>query len=437
VDYETSPVVRLTKDDFGLILSCDETISSLVGWSAQKMVGSRSLEYVHPDDYHTTIASWMALLESPEAAHTCRWRHRCSDERFRWVEVTNHNRLATEGYVLSEIRASGEEAQADEVGPDAAGSATMVAQLVREQELFLHHLIDNLPTGVALSSLTGNLVYVNARMRELLEAFEATTVGELLVDAAEEDRSLLDNIIGGLRHDCGDIDLELRLTTAGNGFPRRLAINVRALSDMRVLTRGSETRGALICATDVTEAAQLRDELVRQATSDALTGCHNRAATFRFLDEVLGSGSSASVVFVDINALKEVNDLFGHAAGDELLVDIAARLRSVARRGDLVGRIGGDEFLVVCTGVGDADAARASADRVAAALLGATLQHTPRQRSIASIGVAWTNRGAESADDLVAAADTAMYQAKRSMNPRPQLFGVDLPGALRPTGTGD
>lgn len=434
MDYETSPVVRLTKDGFGLILSCDETISSLLGWSAQTMVGSRSLEYVHPDDYHTTVLSWMALLESPEVPHTCRWRHRCLDDRFRWVEVTNHNRLTTAGHVLCEIRAVGE-AQADEPGSDAAASATMVAQLVREQERFLHRLLDNLPTGVALSTLDGNLVYVNARMRELLETSEATTVDELLADAAEEDRSLLNNVIEALRCNGDDIDLELRLTTAATHLPTRLALNVRALSDMQVLARGSETGGALICATDVTEAARLRDELVRQATSDALTRCHNRAATFSFLEEALVGGSAAAVVFVDINAFKEVNDLLGHAAGDELLVEIATRLKSVARRGDLVGRIGGDEFLIVCPGIGHADAARATADRVAAALHGVTLHHAPRQRSIASIGVAWSSLGSESADDLVAAADSAMYEAKRSMSPRPQLFGVDVAGTLRLTGT--
>ena len=120
-----------------------------------------------------------------------------------------------------------------------------------------------------------------------------------------------------------------------------------------------------------------------------------------------------AALFVDLDNFKPVNDRLGHAVGDELLTVVADRLREVSRSGDLVGRLGGDEFLLVCRDLEDAtETALAIAHRAHLALHEPVLLDSGTVDLGASIGVACSGPGV-TADDLVARADRAMYTAKR------------------------
>ncbi|MBU2670774.1 GGDEF domain-containing protein [Actinoplanes bogorensis] len=115
-------------------------------------------------------------------------------------------------------------------------------------------------------------------------------------------------------------------------------------------------------------AAQRRSAeqaLHRLATRDTLTGLPNRAACLAALDAGLNSGDLA-VLFCDLDGFKPVNDRLGHAAGDELLVSVAARLRTCVRDGDLVSRFGGDEFVLLCRGADAVSAVTARLSRAGA-----------------------------------------------------------------------
>jgi len=123
-----------------------------------------------------------------------------------------------------------------------------------------------------------------------------------------------------------------------------------------------------------------------------------------------------------VNGLKDVNDQLGHAAGDGLLAELGSRLVQSARAGDVTGRIGGDELLVVCPDVTDPSAAVSIACRTARALEGPLRVGGATLRPSASIGVAHTRTGGATADKLIASADTAMYHAKRCKSAVPILF---------------
>ena len=164
----------------------------------------------------------------------------------------------------------------------------------------------------------------------------------------------------------------------------------------------------------IDDLVRAEQELERRARVDTVTGLINRHEVFeRLAERERRSGTNTAVLFCDIDRFKDINDERGHAAGDEVLRVVGERISSAIRREDVAARIGGDELLVILAGVHDLDEAVAIAESIRTvaaepiALGGASVTAT------LSIGV--TIAGAdEDADALVARADEAMYEAKRS-----------------------
>ncbi|GAA5176570.1 hypothetical protein GCM10025771_11630 [Niveibacterium umoris] len=162
--------------------------------------------------------------------------------------------------------------------------------------------------------------------------------------------------------------------------------------------------------------AALRDAQAR-AHTDALTGLLNRRCILERLDaartQFRDNGEPVSVLFVDLDHFKAINDHHGHLAGDACLREASRRLLATLRHSDAVGRYGGEEFLVVLQGA-DRTAAAAIAEQLRAALASAPVQAEGAQIDLTcSIGVASTGSDALSGEDLIARADAALYAAKR------------------------
>ena len=174
------------------------------------------------------------------------------------------------------------------------------------------------------------------------------------------------------------------------------------------------------------------DKAIHQATHDALTGLANRTRILECLEERLMRPEAINgigVLFVDLDRFKLVNDSLGHEVGDEVLRTMAARLASSVRPGDLVGRLAGDEFVVVCSGLhGEVDAIGLS-DRICRELA-LPLHVADRQLVVtASVGVARAVPGI-GADQLLRDADVAMYQAKQRGRARTEVFGNSMRAEL-------
>lgn len=173
----------------------------------------------------------------------------------------------------------------------------------------------------------------------------------------------------------------------------------------------------------------LETRLHRQAFSDKLTGLPNRAALLEILDRAavsrVPSDRLTAVLFIDIDNFKVVNDSLGHAAGDELLKSVSDRITGSLRAGDVLGRLGGDEFLVVCGGVRSVEEAVAIGDRIVRTM-GPTFVLGERSiHASVSVGVALMQPD-ESADEVLAAADAAVYEAKDHGRDRAVLFDAKL-----------
>lgn len=151
--------------------------------------------------------------------------------------------------------------------------------------------------------------------------------------------------------------------------------------------------------------------------SDALTGVGTRLAVRRALEDALGqlhaSGRGFSVVYLDVDGLKEINDTFGHPVGDSVLAEVGSRLRGMVRGSDFVGRLGGDEFVLVWLGICSAGTARRMHQRILRALEEPIESQGAALRLTASAGALLVCEPQDrDADDLLRDADAAMYEAK-------------------------
>jgi diguanylate cyclase (GGDEF)-like protein/PAS domain S-box-containing protein len=279
-------------------------------------------------------------------------------------------------------------------------------EALRAGEELLRRLTEALPVGVVQFDAVGRVVYRNDRLASILGRDLPLARND--VDEPVAGRSGLGELsesVTGVLASGHDADFEAEQSDA-DGVSRRIHVRLRAL-------RGSEgeVTGAIACVNDVTDAAQLREELAHQATYDPLTGCLTRRALLERLDAMLASEYPVTVLFIDLDGFKQVNDQYGHAVGDALLRHVGGCLLAHAAAQDVVGRLGGDEFLIATTTLSDAATVAAAADAAAAALARPVIVDGVRLSARASIGAAHSPDAAD-ADALVAAADAVMYRTK-------------------------
>jgi diguanylate cyclase (GGDEF)-like protein len=164
---------------------------------------------------------------------------------------------------------------------------------------------------------------------------------------------------------------------------------------------------------------RLKHALQYQATHDELTGLVNRRHLFTEMRKAIaahadGAPGELALIYCDLNGFKPVNDEYGHEAGDAILRGTAQRITAAARAGDVVARIGGDEFLIFCTGADDMTV-RALSDRIGRSIAEPVTWREHTLRVTAAVGtVRWTERRLVTPDELLAAADARMYADKRA-----------------------
>lgn len=172
-----------------------------------------------------------------------------------------------------------------------------------------------------------------------------------------------------------------------------------------------------------------RAQALEQALTDPLTGLRNRRGLDRALDRLSRSGQPFGLIHIDLDHFKKINDTWGHPVGDQLLVEVAARLRQVVRDADAIARLGGDEFVVLLLGQSDPERVRAVAQRILQTLRQPVALPPPSPAISASLGVAVCDGAAPARiDDLLMAADRALYRSKEAGRGRVTLASPSAPG---------
>ena len=379
-----------------VIVDVDTSVTSMLGWSADRMVGMRSSEFIHPDDRDRAVSSWMALLSGKDSQRV-RVRHRCADGSWLWLEVEHLHNGADDPNdvdVVAHISDISEEMAAHEA--------------LRRREQLFSRLAEALPTGVLELTSDGTAIYANARLGEILQTDSPTTVIELLAAISPADRPAVSAALEAALQRGIDSGVEIGL--AHKRGTRRCALSVAAVPDQE------GQPAALICVNDITESATLREELRLQATHDVLTGLPNHRALVAAIDHELErarrNGRRFALAFVDLDHFKALNDTLGHGVGDSALRETGEVIKASLRAVDIVGRWGGEEFVVLLPETESVGALRA-AERIRAAVAKHRYESAQGSHLTCSIGVATHPEDGTDRDGLVASSDRAMYAAKQ------------------------
>jgi diguanylate cyclase (GGDEF)-like protein/PAS domain S-box-containing protein len=406
----------IRKNMFAVMTEIDDRTTRMLGWNPEQMLGVRSLEFIHPDDQERAVTNWMDLLSSQDNQRI-RYRHRCADGSWLWVEVEHIYQGADD---LDDVVVA---AHISDISDEMAAH-----DAVHRSEQLFRRLAESLPAGVLQVDTDRNVVFANASLGRILGHAEATSLDEYLSTIVPSDRVSLDTAFDAILNDGVDQELEVQARLRDTLELRRCVVTLTAVTDQE----GSP--GAIVCVSDTTESARMREELRVQATFDALTGCYNRASIMTAINDALATPElrATAVIFIDLDKFKPINDTLGHGAGDELLVTVAERLKELLRADDIVGRIGGDEFLVVCKRLESRERAVAIAERIAHVLRGSIQLANGVAQVQASIGVAFSSNDSTS-DSLVAQADSAMYRSKRHGRGMPVTFDDTKGDKTRPS----
>lgn len=197
------------------------------------------------------------------------------------------------------------------------------------------------------------------------------------------------------------------------------------VSTSAITVDGSATTISAIVR-DLSDQKRFEAQLAHQGQHDPLTGLPNRVMLIDRLKQALARvrrhDRMCGVLYVDLDRFKSVNDTLGHTVGDQLLIEAAARIQAAVRETDTVARLGGDEFIVLCEDIDGVHHATDFAQRIIAALQTPFRLGDDDAHVSASIGIAFSVDGTETADAILANADIAMYRAKDTGRSRCELF---------------
>ncbi|MGX7680537.1 putative bifunctional diguanylate cyclase/phosphodiesterase [Jatrophihabitans sp. DSM 45814] len=287
---------------------------------------------------------------------------------------------------------------------------------------------DRGPTGAAIVDVDGRIVRANDTFlamlgypRDELEGVEFVAITH--PDDIDSDLRLFYEVLDGQRD---SYVMEKRYLHA-DGHLVWAVLHVGVIRD-----ESGGIRSIISQLTDITDRKLAEAELARRASHDPLTALPNRSQLEGRLNNYLGRGMSAGVLFVDLDRFKTVNDSLGHEAGDELLIAVTARLSAAVPESWLLGRVGGDEFAVIVPNESDPQALERAGELLMSAFVTPLLVRGYSHTVSMSVGVTAIRPQHRHADEVLREADQAMLRAKRHGRARVEVFDPtqDKPATL-------
>jgi diguanylate cyclase (GGDEF)-like protein/PAS domain S-box-containing protein len=409
----TSDLIAVLARD-GTVRYVSPAIRRLLGYDPAAVVGTNAFALLHPDDRTHVQAVFDALSEAAAVPHAVEFRLQHHAGLWRAFEAigTNLLRDPSVGGIVINSRDITERRQAEAALRDSEARYRAVVEQAAEG-IFLVDA-ETQCIGESNAACQRLLGYTAAELRGLSLTSIIAHPPASIVANAQRSLGVPQLTIGERRYRRKDgtlIDVEVSAT--------RLAPHGRSL--LCVVMR------------DISERKTYEAQLRHQAFHDALTELPNRALLLDRLEHALTRAArrhdTLAVLLIDLDRFKVINDSLGHAAGDQLLVQVARRLRQCVRAEDTLARLGGDEFILLREELADSGDAVRVAERLAAALSAPFTIAGQEVFVTASIGIAHNTPNHTAADDLLRDADSAMYRAKTGGKARYELFDPSMSAA--------
>lgn len=363
------------------------------GADLEKILAARTAHGTGREDRENKIGAWAA-----EIAQRTGFQATAKLTDGRYVTVT-HSRMSDGGWVSTHEDVTARRREEEELD---------------ETKKFLNSIIENIPVAVTVKDAkTRKFVLVNRRFEAMLGLPREELLGHDVFDFYSRDAATLIDKSDSelLQPGVGVISAEFEID-----MPRR---GNCVLTTSRIVVR--DTRGEpkylVVVIDDITERKKSEQRIAFMAHHDTLTGLANRAAAIQQIEEAGArhhrSGESFTVLLLDLDRFKNVNDTLGHGAGDELLKETASRLKSALEETDVLARLGGDEFAIIQRGKSEPrEAAIALADRLIG-LISEPYSIEGHEINIGtSIGIAVASGHGTDPESLLKMADMALYKAK-------------------------
>lgn len=278
-------------------------------------------------------------------------------------------------------------------------------------EDYFRRILDHVPDAVVTTDPLGRVTFANPAAEALYGIPEEMALGRGLADllsAFDAGQGIgLDEVTGVVAREGrwhGEI---VQRTPDGRDLLVEASVSLLRQEDGAVL-------GSVSILREVSDRKAAERLISHQASHDGLTGLLNRVAFMAELRSRLASGRPVTLAFLDLNGFKAINDSHGHERGDEILVAVAGRMAGGIRAGDIAGRFGGDEFVLLALGLEEPDAIVGYVDRITALFAEPVRARGGTVHPVGvSMGIAHS-RPDDTPDTLLRRADSAMYEAKRS-----------------------
>jgi diguanylate cyclase (GGDEF)-like protein/PAS domain S-box-containing protein len=330
------------------------------------------------------------------------------------LSPVDHSEFVTRARNLLRLRAQQQRIsrRAAELESELAASRTAQEKLLRDSREALAQVIDTVPAMISATDREGRCILVNALQASAAGGSPAELAGRPIAEVLGADRAEHSLRLDRVVFDTGQpLPAREEEVTGADGQRRVLLTSKAPLRDAAGLVAG-----VLTTALDITERRSAERLLRHMALHDPLTDLPNRTLLRERLRRQLARGRGGyqfvGLCVLDIDRFKAVNDGYGHARGDELLIQVARRLIGLVRPADTVARLGGDEFAILQAELADPGDAAVLADRLVAGLAEPFEGGGQAIGITASLGVAIAPRDGTDADELLRNADLAMYRAK-------------------------
>jgi diguanylate cyclase (GGDEF)-like protein/PAS domain S-box-containing protein len=294
-------------------------------------------------------------------------------------------------------------------------------------------LVENTLDLIAIVSVDGTIDYVSPSVTDILGYRPEDLIGTSSFALYHPDDAgrMLALLNDALNEPGTTAPIDIRMLHANDSWTH---VEIRAINLQDVPSVG----GVVLVARDITERKTFEEQLERRALYDAVTTLPNRTLFMDYLEHALARADrrleSVIVMFLDLDNFKMVNDTFGHAFGDLLLVRVAERLRACLRSSDTAARFGGDEFTLLLEDINTSKDAVLVAERVIRELSAPFFIDGREVFTTVSVGIAYSAPGESRPGDLLRDADIALYRAKAEGKSRWVIFTEEMSGTRPPTG---